>query len=87
MKWDISRLQPACRWHIYISDWMEKNGYPTVNSEKTILMKSEGIHFISHMFVDDIMTSTKLEEEFIQKYPKDCKITGGDSGGGLVKTF
>ena len=31
----------ACKWHIRISDWMEKNGCPTVNSEKTIFMKRE----------------------------------------------
>ncbi len=33
--------QAASRWHIHISDWMEKNGYPAVDSEKTIFMKRE----------------------------------------------
>jgi hypothetical protein len=34
--------QAARRWHIRISDWMEQHGYPEVNSEKTIFMKSQG---------------------------------------------
>jgi hypothetical protein len=63
--------QAARRWHIHISDWMEKNGYPAVNSEKTIFMKREGEHFIVHsLFVDDMMhttTSTKLKDEFLRK--------------------
>ena len=79
--------QAARRWHIHISDWMEKNGYPAVNSEKTIFMKREGEHFIIHgLFVDDMMhttTSTKLKDEFLRKYSKDFNITGG----GLMKTF
>jgi hypothetical protein len=29
--------QAAWRWHLHISAWMEKNGYPAMNSEKTIL--------------------------------------------------
>ena len=66
---------------------MEKNGYPAVNSEKTIFMKREGEHFIIHgLFVDDMMhttTSTKLKDEFLRKYSKDFNITGG----GLMKTF
>jgi hypothetical protein len=66
---------------------MEKNGYPTVNSEKTIFMKREGEHFIIHsLFVYDLMyttTSTKLKDEFLRKYSKDFNITGG----GLMKTF
>ena len=40
--------QAARRWHLFISEWMEKNGYPTVNSEKTIFMKREGNDFILH---------------------------------------
>ncbi len=79
--------QAALRWHIHISDWMEKNGYPAVNSEKTVFMKREGEHLIIHgLFVDDMMhttTSTKLKDEFLRKYSKDFNITGG----GLMKTF
>jgi hypothetical protein len=66
---------------------MEKNGYPAVNSEKTIFMRRVGNDFIRHgLFVDDMMhisTSTKLKEEFMTKYSKDFKITGG----GLLKSF
>ena len=48
--------QAARRWHIHISDWMDKNCYPAVNSEKTTFMKREGEHFIIHsLFVDDMM--------------------------------
>ena len=51
--------QAASRWHIHISDWMEKNSYPAVNSEKTIFMKREGEHFIILcLFVDDMMHTT-----------------------------
>jgi hypothetical protein len=28
--------QAARRWHIRVLEWMEANGYPAVNSEKTI---------------------------------------------------
>ena len=66
---------------------MEKNGYPAVNSEKTVFMKRVAEHFIIHgLFVDDIMhttTITKLKGEFLRKYSKDLSITGG----GLMKTF
>jgi hypothetical protein len=31
--------QAARRWYIHISGWMEKNGCPEINSEKTIFMK------------------------------------------------
>ena len=37
--------QAARRWHLCISEWMEKNGYPAVNSEKTIFMKRDGDDF------------------------------------------
>ena len=82
--------QAARRWHMFISDWMEKNGYPAVNSErsqKTIFMRSVGNDFILHgLFVDDMMhisTSTKLKEEFMSKYSKDFKITADSLVGGL----
>jgi hypothetical protein len=67
--------QAARRWHIRISDWMEQNGYPAVNSEKTIFMKRQGSDFIIHgLFVDDMMhvpTCDKLRDEFLQLYQKD----------------
>jgi hypothetical protein len=73
--------QAAHRWHMFISDWMEKKRNPAVNSEKTIFRHSVGNDFILHgLFVDDMMhisTSTKLKEEFMTKYSKDFKITGG----------
>ncbi len=48
--------QAARRGHIRILDWMEQNGYPAVNSEKTIFMKRQGSDFIMHsLFVDDMM--------------------------------
>ena len=60
---------------------------PAVNSKKTIFMKREGGHFIFHcLFLDDMMhttTSTKFKDEFLTKYSKDFKITGGC----LMKTF
>ena len=78
--------QAARRWHLFIPDWMEKNGYPAVNSEKTIFMRREGKDFNLHgLFVDDMMhtsTSTRLKEEFMKKYSKDFKITGD-----LMKSF
>jgi hypothetical protein len=47
--------QAARRWHTRISTWMEENGYPAVNSEKTIFMKRTGDDFFIHgLFVDDI---------------------------------
>ncbi len=54
-------LQAASRWHIHISesdsDWMEKIGYPAVNSEETICMKCKGENFIIHcLFVVDNFT-------------------------------
>ena len=79
--------QAARRWHIRISEWMEKNGYPAVNSEKTIFMKREGTDFIMHgLFVDDMMhvpTCDRLRDEFLRLYQKDFEITGG----GLMETF
>jgi hypothetical protein len=79
--------QAARRWHIRISDWMEQNGYPAVNSEKTIFMKRQGSDFIIHgLFVDDMMhvpTCDKLRDEFLTLYQKDFEITGG----GLMETF
>ena len=79
--------QAARRWHIRISDWMEQNGYPAVNSEKTIFMKRQGSEFIIHgLFVDDMMhvpTCDKLRDEFLELYQRDFEITGG----GLMETF
>ena len=73
--------QAARRWHIHISEWMEKNGYPAVNNEKTIFMKRVGNDFIIHgLFVDDMMhvpTNNALRQEFMDKYSKDFDITGG----------
>jgi hypothetical protein len=39
--------QAARRWHTRISTWMEENGYPAVNREKTIFMKRTGDEFLS----------------------------------------
>ena len=79
--------QAARRWHIRISDWMEQNGYPAVNSEKTVFMKCQGSDFIIHsLFVDDMMhvpTCVKLCDEFLQLCQKEFEITGG----GLMETF
>jgi hypothetical protein len=79
--------QAARRWHLRISEWMETNGYPAVNSEKTIFMKRDGDNFIIHgLFVDDMMhipTCDRLWKEFLDKYTKDFDITGGD----LMETF
>ncbi len=79
--------QAARRWHIRISELMEANGYPAVNSKKTIFMKREGTDFIMHgLFVDDMMhipTCDRLQDEFLELYQKDFKITGG----GLMETF
>ncbi len=65
----------------FISGWMEKNGYPVVNSQKTIFMKRQGDDFIIHcLFVDDVMhipTCGALKQEFMEKYTKDFNITGG----------
>ena len=72
--------QAARRWHIRISDWMEQNGYPAVNSEKTIFMKRQDSDSLIHcLFVDDMMhvpTCDKLLDEFLQLYQKDFEITG-----------
>ncbi len=74
--------------NIYGTAWIA-NGYFAVNSEKTIVMKREGKHFIIRvhgLFVDDMMhiaTTNKLKNEFMQKYSRDFNITGG----GLMKTF
>jgi hypothetical protein len=71
----------ARRWHTRISTWMEENGYPAVNSGKTIFMKRTGDDFIIHgLFVDDIKsipTKKALLYEFIAKYSKEFDITGG----------
>ena len=79
--------QAARRWHIHISEWMERNGYPAINSEKTIFMKRKGSDFIiPGLFVDDMMhvpTCDELKDEFMEKYKKDFDITGG----GLMETF
>jgi hypothetical protein len=62
---------------------MEQNGYPSVSSEKTISMKSQGSDFVMHgLFVDEIM-SHKLCDEFLEIYLKDFEITGG----GFMETF
>jgi hypothetical protein len=70
-----------------ISARMEQNGYPAVNSEKTIFMKRQGSDFIMHgLFVDDMMhvsTFGKPLDEFLALYQKDFEITGG----GLMETF
>jgi hypothetical protein len=75
--------------HIRLSDWMEQNGYPEINSEKTISMKCQSTDFIipGHgMFVDYMMhvpTCDKLRDKFLTLYQKDFEITGG----GLMETF
>jgi hypothetical protein len=79
--------QASRRWLIRISEWMETNGYPAVNSEKTIFMKREGTDFIMQgLFVEDMMhilTCDRLRGEFLELYQKDFEITGG----GLMETF
>jgi hypothetical protein len=79
--------QAARRWHLPISNWMERNEYHPVNSEKTIFMKRRGNDFIIHgLFVDDMMhvtTSDALRNEFMKKYTADFNVTGG----GLMETF
>ena len=66
---------------------MEENGYPAVNSEKTIFMKRKGDDFIIHgIFVDDmkhIPTSNDLLNEFLEKYKRDFEFTGGE----LMESF
>ena len=66
---------------------MEQNGYPAVNSEKTIFMKRQGSDFIIHgLFVDDMMhvpSCDKLRDESLTLYQKDFEITGG----GFMDTF
>ena len=73
--------QAARRWHTKISTWMEDNGYPACNSEKTIFMKRDGDDFIIHgLFVDDIKsvpTKKSLLDEFLKKYSRAFQITGG----------
>jgi hypothetical protein len=74
-----------------MSGWMEKNGYLTVNNEKMIFMKLQGLHSSVNLhclfkFVDDVMhvqTCDKLKKEFMEKDPNDLNITGG----GLMETF
>ncbi len=59
---------------------MDENGYPEVNSEKTIFMKRQGDDFITHsLFVDYMMhipTCDALKQDFMEKYTKDFDITG-----------
>ncbi len=66
---------------------MEANGYPAVNSEKTIFMKQVDYDFIIHgLFVYDMMhipTNDALHEEFMDKYSKDFDVTSGV----LMETF
>ncbi len=66
---------------------MEANGYLMVNREKTIFMKHDGKHIITHgLFVDDMMhiaTNNKLKNEFMEKYSRDFNITGE----GFIETF
>ncbi len=61
---------------------MEQNGYPAVNSEKTIFMKRQGSNFIMHgLFVDYMMhvpTCDKLRDEFLALYQKDVEIPYGN---------
>ena len=46
---------------------METNGYPAVNSEKTILKKHNGNDFIIHgLFVDDMMQGLKLDQTSLE---------------------
>ena len=79
--------QAARKWHTHISDWMIRNGYLAVNSEKTIFKKTKGSDYIIHgLFVDYMMhisSCDKLRAEFMKKYATDFEITGG----GLMKTF
>ena len=60
---------------------MEDNGYPAVNSEKTIFMKRSGDDFIIQgIYVDDmkdVPTSQSLLDEFVDKYSRDFEITCG----------
>jgi hypothetical protein len=80
----IARRRLPDGWHTCIPEWMESimetNGYPVVNSEKTIFMKREGTYFIMHgLFVDDMMeipTCDRLHGEFLKLHKKDFKITG-----------
>ncbi len=66
---------------------MIHNGYLAVSSEKTIFKKTKGSDYIIHgLFVDDMMhisSCDELKKEFMDKYSKSFKITGG----GLMKTF
>jgi hypothetical protein len=82
-----STKQAALKWHIRIYDRLEKNGYPAVNSEKTVFMKRRGTDFIIHgPCVDDVMnvpTCDKLRYKFLTLYQMDFEITGG----GLMETF
>ena len=76
-----TKQAPRC-WHTKVSNWMEQNGYPAVNDEKTIFMRKEsGGDFIIHgLFVDDmkhIPTKPRLMKEFLAKYNKEFKTTGG----------
>ena len=55
--------QAARKWHIHISDWMIRNGYLAVNSEKTIFKKTKGSDYIiDGLFVDDMMHIASCDE-------------------------
>jgi hypothetical protein len=81
--------ETARRWHIYISEWMERNGYHVIYSasEMTISMKRKGSDCIIHgLFVDNMMrvpTCDELRDEYMAKCKKDFDITGG----GLMEIF
>jgi hypothetical protein len=76
----IEALKYRLRMDKYIL-WLENNGFPAVNIEKTIFMERAGDDFIIHeLFIDDIKTApTKnaLMDEFLEKYSKDSEIMGG----------
>ena len=59
---------------------MEKNGYPAVNSEKTMFMKCTGDEYIIHgLFFYDMMhiySCDAMKDEFLALYKKDFDITG-----------
>ncbi len=71
--------QAARRWHIRTSEWMEQNGYPAVNSEKTIFMKRQKPAFIVH----GLFVLWQFPRRVLSTHQKDFEITGG----GLMETF
>ncbi len=72
---------------VHISEWMERNGNPAINSEEIIFMKHMGSDFIMHgQFVDDmrhVPICAEFRDGFMTKYKKYFDITGG----GLMETF